>query len=379
MVGDYVPTASSSSRAVRSLSAPAPLRRGRRRRRRRRPVLRGARAGQRGLRVLLSTTPRSSPRRSASPAAAAATSPTSTPARRTSCRPNPDFCRSALARYTPRDFIALVERHGIAWHEKHKGQLFCDGSSAQIIDMLLAECARRRRASAGSRAAVARGERTATAGFGLETVARPGRRRRAGRRHRRPVDPEDRRQRLRLPVARQFGLARRRAAPGAGAADLRRRRLGSRSRRWPGVALPVRIERRRARSRRRLRRRPAVHAPRPERPGGAADLDLLAAGRARCAIDLAPGRRPGGAAARRPRPVAATRSATCWPSVLPRRLADAWLQRDARAGRAAARRAARPRPGRSWPSACSAGARARAAPRATARPRSPPAASTPAS
>jgi predicted Rossmann fold flavoprotein len=54
---------------------------------------------------------------------------------------NPDFCRSALARYTPRDFIDLVERHGIAWHEKHKGQLFCDGSSQQIIDMLLAECA----------------------------------------------------------------------------------------------------------------------------------------------------------------------------------------------------------------------------------------------
>ena len=54
---------------------------------------------------------------------------------------NPDFCRSALARYTPRDFIALVERHGIAWHEKHKGQLFCDGSSAQIVDMLLDECA----------------------------------------------------------------------------------------------------------------------------------------------------------------------------------------------------------------------------------------------
>ena len=53
---------------------------------------------------------------------------------------NPDFCRSALARYTPRDFIDLVERHGIAWHEKHKGQLFCEGSSAQIIAMLLAEC-----------------------------------------------------------------------------------------------------------------------------------------------------------------------------------------------------------------------------------------------
>ena len=53
---------------------------------------------------------------------------------------NPDFCRSALARYTPRDFIDLVERHGIGWHEKHKGQLFCDESRAAIIDMLLAEC-----------------------------------------------------------------------------------------------------------------------------------------------------------------------------------------------------------------------------------------------
>jgi predicted Rossmann fold flavoprotein len=54
---------------------------------------------------------------------------------------NPDFCRSALARYTPQDFIALVDRHGIAWHEKHKGQLFCDRSSDDIITMLLRECA----------------------------------------------------------------------------------------------------------------------------------------------------------------------------------------------------------------------------------------------
>jgi len=54
---------------------------------------------------------------------------------------NPNFCRSALSRYTPQHFIALVQRHGIAFHEKHKGQLFCDGSSQQIIDMLLAECA----------------------------------------------------------------------------------------------------------------------------------------------------------------------------------------------------------------------------------------------
>jgi predicted Rossmann fold flavoprotein len=54
---------------------------------------------------------------------------------------NPHFCRSALARYTAHDFIALVQRHRIAFHEKHKGQLFCDGSSEQIIEMLLRECA----------------------------------------------------------------------------------------------------------------------------------------------------------------------------------------------------------------------------------------------
>ncbi|PRX08707.1 UNVERIFIED_ORG: hypothetical protein BCL66_10938 [Martelella mediterranea] len=53
---------------------------------------------------------------------------------------NPHFAKSALARYTPADFIALVERYGIAWHEKTLGQLFCDGSARQIIDMLLDEC-----------------------------------------------------------------------------------------------------------------------------------------------------------------------------------------------------------------------------------------------
>ncbi|MDB5417969.1 MAG: aminoacetone oxidase family FAD-binding enzyme, partial [Phenylobacterium sp.] len=52
---------------------------------------------------------------------------------------NPRFCISALSRYTPADFIALVDRHHIPWHEKTLGQLFCDGSSREIIDMLLAE------------------------------------------------------------------------------------------------------------------------------------------------------------------------------------------------------------------------------------------------
>ena len=53
---------------------------------------------------------------------------------------NPHFARSALARYTAQDFIALVQRHRIAFHEKHRGQLFCDDSSQQVIDLLLREC-----------------------------------------------------------------------------------------------------------------------------------------------------------------------------------------------------------------------------------------------
>ena len=53
---------------------------------------------------------------------------------------NPHYCKSALARYTPSDFIDMVDRHGIAWHEKELGQLFCDDSSKQIVKMLLDEC-----------------------------------------------------------------------------------------------------------------------------------------------------------------------------------------------------------------------------------------------
>lgn len=64
------------------------------------------------------------------------------------CRPenfisaNPHFCKSALARYTPDDFSALVRKHGIAYHEKTLGQLFCDGSAREIVAMLEQECAR---------------------------------------------------------------------------------------------------------------------------------------------------------------------------------------------------------------------------------------------
>ncbi|HEY3901613.1 MAG TPA: NAD(P)/FAD-dependent oxidoreductase [Chthoniobacter sp.] len=54
----------------------------------------------------------------------------------------PNFCKSALARYTPRDFVALVEKHGVAYHEKKLGQQFCNGSSRDIVNLLLEECAR---------------------------------------------------------------------------------------------------------------------------------------------------------------------------------------------------------------------------------------------
>ena len=64
---------------------------------------------------------------------------------------NPHFAKSALSRYTARDFLDLVEAHGIAWHEKTLGQLFCDGSAKQIVEMLLTECER-----AGARIAMER-------------------------------------------------------------------------------------------------------------------------------------------------------------------------------------------------------------------------------
>ena len=54
---------------------------------------------------------------------------------------NPHFAKSALSRYTPQDFLALIKKHRISFHEKHRGQLFCDNSAEQIIEMLKAECA----------------------------------------------------------------------------------------------------------------------------------------------------------------------------------------------------------------------------------------------
>ena len=81
---------------------------------------------------------------------------------------NPHFCKSALARYTPADFVALVERHGVAYHEKELGQLFCDVSSKLIVKLLVDECQ-----AAGARirthCAVERVERGAD-GFRVDTA-----------------------------------------------------------------------------------------------------------------------------------------------------------------------------------------------------------------
>jgi predicted Rossmann fold flavoprotein len=81
---------------------------------------------------------------------------------------NPHFCKSALARYTPRDFLALVERHRIPYHEKTKGQLFCDRSARDIVGMLEAECAE---AGVEIRVGVRVGSIRRDAGFHLEASA----------------------------------------------------------------------------------------------------------------------------------------------------------------------------------------------------------------
>jgi predicted Rossmann fold flavoprotein len=83
---------------------------------------------------------------------------------------NPHFCKSALARYRPTDFIAMVEAHGIAYHEKELGQLFCDESSKQIVAMLLEEC---RRAGVGIDTATAVSDVSALPGGGFQVLTAP--------------------------------------------------------------------------------------------------------------------------------------------------------------------------------------------------------------
>ena len=133
---------------------------------------------------------------------------------------NPRFCHSALSGYTQHDFIALVEQYGIAFHEKTRGQLFCDGSSRQIIDMLLEECRKARaQLRLGVRiSAISKAEN----GFVVVTDQGEFRGRVAGGRDRRSVDSENGIERIRLQGRRAVRPEDRAAARRAGAADLRR-------------------------------------------------------------------------------------------------------------------------------------------------------------
>jgi predicted Rossmann fold flavoprotein len=79
---------------------------------------------------------------------------------------NPHFAKSALARFTPRDFISMVERHAIPYHEKTAGQLFCDRAAQDIVDMLLAECS-----AAGVRVLTGCAVRAVSGSFRIETSA----------------------------------------------------------------------------------------------------------------------------------------------------------------------------------------------------------------
>jgi predicted Rossmann fold flavoprotein len=84
---------------------------------------------------------------------------------------NPHFCRSALSRYTPQDFMALLQRHNVPFHEKHKGQLFCERSAEDVINMLLAECAKGQvtRWQPCSIKSILSQEQTGTGGYEIES------------------------------------------------------------------------------------------------------------------------------------------------------------------------------------------------------------------
>ena len=141
---------------------------------------------------------------------------------------NPRFCRSALSSFTQHDFIALVENYGIAFHEKTRGQLFCDGSSRQIIEMLLEEC---RKAHAELRAGVRISAISkAESGFAVMTDQGEFRARSLVVATGGPSIPKMGSQRIRIQGCRAVRAEDRAAAGGAGAVDVRRGAAGADSR-----------------------------------------------------------------------------------------------------------------------------------------------------
>src|SRR5512146_447461 len=169
---------------------------------------------------------------------------------------NPHFCKSALSRYTERDFIAMVERHRIRYHEKTLGQLFCDGSAREILAMLLKECA------------------------AAEVDLRVGHRIAAGARDRdrRAFDSQNGRERLRLRPRAPLQAWRNRSAARPGGTQIRRRHaraLSLAERRVGGGGCLMRPAE--------LSRKYPVHPSRPLRPRHPSDLVVLA--RRRHALD----------------------------------------------------------------------------------------------
>ena len=183
---------------------------------------------------------------------------------------NPHFCKSALSRFTPRDFIAMVERHRIAYHEKTLGQLFCDGSARKSWRCYWTNVRRHESmcARASQITAIVRGDR-----FRVETSQGNFDAPSAGARDGRPFDSEDWRDRLRYMTARHFGLPLIEPRPGLVPLRLAGRRVG----------FGAITHRRRHRGGSRmcgpaLSREHAIHASRIVGSGDTADLFVLARG-----------------------------------------------------------------------------------------------------
>ncbi len=140
---------------------------------------------------------------------------------------NPNFCRSALARYGSQDFIDLVRRHGIAFHEKHKGPALLRRLGRADHPDAAARNARPAAVERWQPCAVQDVRDPGSGGFELETSRGTGAGEEARRRHRRPVDSEDRRHRLGPAPGQALRPQDRRAPRGPGAADIRCRSLGA--------------------------------------------------------------------------------------------------------------------------------------------------------
>ncbi len=234
----------------------------------------------------------------------------------------------------------MVERHGIAYHEKAAGQLFCDGSAREIVALLEDECA-----AAGVRIETGREVRSVRKCGRIRSGGRSrfvaGRI--AGNRHRRTLGAENRRDAVRL-----FRGGAIRIAPGgvparAGAADVPPRGPGEIRHRWPGVSAEVGGARRRAL----VPREDAFHASRTERTGGAASVAPIGSQGKRSKSTCLPGVDLAvldGAAARRR--ATARKRGRLLAEWLPKRLADRWFEVHGESKPLAATRRSRDRPNR---------------------------------